>query len=105
MSSSGLARAHCFVHEERAATARCLSCREFYCGECITEHSGKLICASCLASASAERKKEEKGGASVLPGAIVQLFLAIIICWATYYYFARFLGDIPDQFHDGTIWE
>lgn len=87
------------------AAARCPSCREFFCGECITEHSGKLICASCLAASSVVRKPGERGKSLLIPGAIVQLVLAIMICWATYYFFARFLGDIPDQFHDGTIWE
>lgn len=103
--SSALANAHCAVHDERAASARCLSCREFYCGECITEHSGKLVCASCLASASREKKAPERAGSLVLPWAIIQLLLAIIVCWTIYFFFARILGDIPDQFHDGTIWE
>jgi len=103
--SSALANAHCAVHEARAASARCLSCREFYCSECITEHSGRLVCSSCLASASGEKKTRARSGSSVLPVAIIQLFLAVIVCWTTYYFFARILGDIPDQFHDGTIWE
>ncbi len=102
---NSLSRAHCSIHEDRVAAARCLSCREFYCGECRTEHSGKLVCASCLAAASAGRKAEGRRSSIFHPGAVIQLFLAILICWATYYFFARFLGDIPDQFHDGTIWE
>jgi len=94
----------CGIHPERQATARCPSCHGFYCAECITEHEGKLICASCLAG---KRTPREKPGRRWRPpvAASLQLLLAILLCWALYAFFAQTLADMPDEFHDGTIWE
>jgi len=39
------------------------------------------------------------------PAAWMQFAVALTLVWALFYLFARFLGDIPDAFHDGTIWE
>ena len=33
------------------------------------------------------------------------LGVAMALIALIFYFFARFLGDIPDAFHDGTIWE
>jgi len=38
----------CVIHPDRQSVARCPSCKQFFCSECITEHEGKLTCASCL---------------------------------------------------------
>ena len=57
--------------------ARCPSCRDFFCGECITEHSGKLICAACLARGSAEREKVKKKRFSFPLAALLQ-FLVVV---------------------------
>ena len=103
--SSPIAKSICLIHPERSAVARCPSCREFFCGECITEHSGKLICAACLAKGSVERQVVKKKRPAFRPAAAVQFLLAIALCWALYYFAGQFLNDIPDEFHDGTIWE
>lgn len=103
--SNSLATTTCSIHPERPAVARCPSCRGFFCSECITEHSGKLICASCLAVSSAKRKTEKPAGFTFHPFTLVQLIGGILICWALFYFAARFLADMPDEFHDGTIWE
>lgn len=103
-----LAKTLCAVHPERPATARCPSCHAFFCGECITEHHGKLVCASCLARAVNAERSEARSGRSRFrfhPAAWLQMALAIALSWAVWYAFAQFLGDIPDAFHDGTIWE
>src|ERR1035441_7972275 len=42
------AAAHCFNHPERLAAARCPECRNSFCRECVTEHDGRLSCATCL---------------------------------------------------------
>ncbi len=103
--SSPIAKSICLIHPDRSAVARCPSCREFFCGECITEHSGKLICAACLAKGSAERQVERKKRSALHPAAAMQLVIALLLCWALYYFAGQFLSEIPDEFHDGTIWE
>ncbi len=95
----------CAIHADRQSAARCPSCRRFYCSECITEHEGKLTCANCLKSSfeEVEEATERKRVFRVMP--FVQLGLALIFCWVLFYLVAGTLGDIPDDFHDGTIWE
>lgn len=44
-----LSQERCFRHDLREAAGRCLSCRRFYCRECLTEHDHRLLCVSCLA--------------------------------------------------------
>ncbi len=103
--SSALAKSHCTIHVDRAATARCPSCRRFFCGECVTEHDGKLFCAACLGAEAAARKPVLRRRLALHPASWVQYGMALAIVWVLFYYFARFLGEIPDAFHDGTIWE
>lgn len=105
--SESIAKAHCSVHFDRPATVRCPACRRFFCGECVTEHSGKLVCSSCLTAAArevrAERVKHRR--LHLHPAAWFQAMAAVVLMWGLFYLFARFLGGIPDSFHDGTIWE
>ncbi len=103
--SSPLAKSQCTIHPERAATARCPSCRRFFCGECVTEHDGRLVCSACLAAGSEARRTPARKASVFHPAAWIQWGLALGIVWVLFYFFARFLGDIPDAFHDGTIWE
>lgn len=102
--SESLARTTCTTHPDRPASARCPSCREFYCGECITEHDGKLTCASCLRG-EVEEVAPERRSFSLPIAAVVQGLIALFLCWVTFYLVGQFLGDVPDDFHDGTIWE
>lgn len=104
-----LAKTTCTVHPERSATARCPDCRRFYCGECVTEHGGRLICAACLAATrkapQLERTRIPTRRWHLHPAAWLQLAFALAATWTLFYFFARFLGQVPDAFHDGTIWE
>ncbi len=103
--SESPARSLCVLHHDRAASARCPVCRQFFCSECVTEHSGKFICSSCLSAASASGTFA-KGTPSIFhPAMYLQFLAAAILCWTIFYLVAKFLGGIPDEFHDGTIWE
>jgi di/tricarboxylate transporter len=51
------------------------------------------------------RKTETGRRLALHPVSWVQYGLALAIVWVLFYFFARFLGEIPDAFHDGTIWE
>jgi hypothetical protein len=101
----GLAKSICAIHPERPAIARCPSCRRFFCGECVTEHGGRLVCAACLAAAAGERRASRGLLARLHPAPLLQFLAALALVWLSFYLVARFLGDIPDTFHDGTIWE
>jgi hypothetical protein len=38
----------CWNHADREAACRCPACGRGFCRECVTEHAGRLLCASCL---------------------------------------------------------
>ncbi|MCF6312001.1 MAG: rhomboid family protein [Verrucomicrobiales bacterium] len=98
----------CLVHPHRAAAARCPQCRRFFCGECITEHDGRLTCAQCLRSEAEDAEglgAKSRGGRLTWLPALLQLVAAIVVLWLVYYLLARFLMLIPASFHDGTVWE
>ncbi|MEM9016099.1 MAG: hypothetical protein AAGC68_03735, partial [Verrucomicrobiota bacterium] len=80
----------CLVHPNRPAIARCPSCNDTFCGECITEHEGRLTCASCLAAA--EQKAEGAGVRWKLRvpfAAILQITVALIVVWLLFMVFGQ----------------
>lgn len=97
----------CAIHPRRQAGARCPGCRQYFCAECITEHDGRLICASCLAAGQTERRKRRSPRLPLLAvlSTFLQVLVALVACWLIFYLFGQTLGDMPDDFHDGTIWE
>jgi hypothetical protein len=97
----GLALQRCFNHAEREAAARCPSCRNFFCRECITEHDERVLCASCLrktASSSASLHPLRATLAAVLP-CLAGLFLA----WFFFYLLGAGLLAIPAKWHNGSL--
>ena len=95
----------CAIHPDRQSVARCPSCEQFFCSECITEHEGELTCANCLKSSVEEviAAPKEKRLLHLMP--FLQLGVALVLGWLLFYLVAGTLADIPDEFHDGTIWE
>ncbi len=104
--SKPLAETTCHIHFQRPASARCPSCLQFYCSECITEHDGRLTCAACLKAAregpAPSRRSRWTGWFQPMP--LVHLAVAFVVIWIILYFAAQTLTDIPDRFHDGTIW-
>jgi hypothetical protein len=43
-----IAHARCQQHPGREAVAKCPSCKQSFCRECITEHDGRMLCVLCL---------------------------------------------------------
>jgi hypothetical protein len=85
----------CWIHEEREAAARCLSCRRFFCRECVTEHAGQMICAECVARKLApERTKERSRTMLWAAFAVGGIFMA----WLVFYYLGQVLARIPSTF-------
>ena len=94
---------HCLNHELREAVARCPECRQFYCRECITEHDDRILCAACLKKRLAPAAPAGRSLALVTHTA--GLALGLVTGWLVFYWLGRILLSIPNQFHDGTLWE
>jgi hypothetical protein len=98
-----LVRQRCFNHPHREAVARCPECGRYFCRECITEHEGRVLCASCLTRLVSPKTKS-KGRLAVV-GRIAQTSFGLLIIWIVFYYIGRLLLLIPSSFHEGTIWK
>jgi hypothetical protein len=102
MTPSPLARQRCFIHDFREAAARCPVCRNAYCRECVTEHEGRVVCASCLkkmpTATAASRRRIARLAGGVLP------ILGLLLAWLVFYGVGRVLMLIPADVHDGTAW-
>jgi len=85
------------------ASARCPQCRRFFCKECITEHSGKVLCTTCL-SQTAPAISDKHSRRAVLIHAI-QFLTGLWLIWVFFYYVARILLLIPTAFHEGSLWQ
>jgi len=92
----------CARHPAREAAARCPSCGGFFCRECVVEHSGRLLCAPCLAKqvGGGERRRRR------LLAIRRQLALAAAVFAAglVFYALGSLLLNVPPEFHEGTIW-
>jgi len=101
-----LARQRCLLHPLREAAARCPSCRQFFCRECVTEHESRFVCATCLRKLTGSRS-ERKTARNILVAALAaaRLFASVGLLWLTFYLVGLFLARAPSTFHDGTMWE
>jgi len=91
----------CLNHRDREAVARCPSCREFYCRECVTEHEGRVVCAKCLAALAAPARA---GGLRYSIRRPVYAVIAFLLIWTCFFALGRLLLLLPDEFHEGTVW-
>jgi len=96
-----LAERRCFHHADREAVARCPACRRFFCRECITEHEGRVVCASCLTGED-EAESEGRRRPVLLRWAFAVASFALL--WGCFLFAGRALLALPDSFHDGTLW-
>src|SRR5947207_406205 len=98
-----LSAQRCRNHPAREAVARCPGCSRFFCRECISEHEGRVLCASCLAAVArknvAPRRRLARLGRVMLTGA------GIVTAWIFFDLLGHILLRIPASFHEGTIWE
>ena len=93
----------CHNHSQREAVARCPECASYYCRECIAEHEGRVLCASCLAKllAGAPASRLRLSGL-ITAGRVLFGFLLL---WLAFYYIGQALLSLPASFHEGTVWE
>lgn len=98
-----MAALFCQNHPSREAAARCVSCGGSFCRECVTPYEGRMLCGGCL--------KEKQGVVhEVNPRsfwwpALVQMGLGIGLLWGLAWLLGRVLADMPEQFHEGTMWD
>jgi len=94
-----LAQTRCFLHASRAAVARCPQCGRYFCRECVTEHEGRVICASCLRRLMEPGRRRGGGLARALFGAV-----GFAAAWGVFYYAGRLMLRLSSPFHEGTVW-
>ncbi|HEY4249520.1 MAG TPA: hypothetical protein VGM64_22040 [Lacunisphaera sp.] len=100
---SFVAARKCVRHPVREAVARCSSCDEHFCRECVVEHEGVLLCAVCLAREAGPKTLEQKS-AGMRFGKAVLTVACVLLLWVVFYGFGQFLKTIPLSVHEGTIW-
>ena len=91
----------CFNHAVREAVARCPSCQNFFCRECITEHEGRIACTACLNELVGTDDDAKRTLSFVRP---MLLVASSLFLWGLFILFGRVLLLLPDEFHDGSGW-
>ena len=94
-------RGHCLHHPRREAAARCTSCGQPFCRECITELDGRMVCGSCYQQKTQVTTKPKRDWFFV--SVTLQALLGLALLWWN----ARILGDYlmkPSAFHEGHVW-
>lgn len=92
-----LLQQRCYHHHDREAAARCPSCQRYYCRECVTEHVGRMTCATCVARLQAPAEKRHSSLA-LWP---VFSMGGLLLAWLVFYYLGMGLARIPSTFHGG----
>jgi hypothetical protein len=100
---SGLHLRRCARHPAREAAARCPSCREFFCRECVVEHEGRLLCAPCLARL--EKRAQASGADRRALARAAALAGGCLVLWLAFCVLGALLVKIPPRVADGTVWE
>ena len=58
--SSSVAKAICFLHPQREAAARCVSCGRSFCRECVTPLDRRMYCAACFKEKTGAKEKHKR---------------------------------------------
>ena len=93
----------CFSHSNREAAARCPECGRFFCRECVTEHEGRVICATCLRKIVQPRLTQRP--AFVVALRSVLGLAGLLTAWLFFYLLGQILLTMPSSFHEGTLWK
>ena len=92
-----LSRQRCANHALREAVARCPECHRHFCRECITEHSGKLLCNNCLETSIVKQSKRRNWINALF--ALLGCFIGFLIALGCFYTVAKAISAIPQQYH------
>ena len=101
-----LSKLRCARHPGREAAARCAACGLVFCRECVSEHGGRFLCASCLGKITAAehdaRAKQRRARARIKSALAVIAGAAWL--WLCFYFTGLLIEMLPRDFHEGTIW-
>ena len=103
-----LHQTRCINHASREAVARCPVCKNFFCRECVTEHDGKVVCASCLQASVAETASQletSNGQPLKMLFGFLRAAVSLFMLWILFYAAGRLLLLFPDSFHNGDMWK
>jgi hypothetical protein len=95
-----LAARRCLVHPEREAAARCPSCHQYYCRECVVEHESRFLCAACLQKSIQAGKRRSAIRFDWLSP--LRLLLGFAIAYTSLYVIERILLLIPINLYNGA---
>lgn len=87
----------CAYHPPRSAAARCPECKTYYCRECITEHEGQVICASCLDERTDEDEREDQTSGLVC---LAYGLLGGLLTWLFFHGIARSLIELSEPLQE-----
>jgi hypothetical protein len=100
--SQELLRARCLHHARREAAARCPSCAQDFCRECVVEHQGRLLCTSCLEellAAGTHARRHLMRRLARAAGTLIGLFLA----WVLFFLLGDLLTRLPSPTHPVAV--
>ncbi|QYY35097.1 hypothetical protein [Ruficoccus sp. ZRK36] len=98
-----LATQRCKNHVDREAVARCMSCMDYFCRECTTEHDGRMICKHCLEEELTQQQQRPKrhlvrgfiGGIAALG--------SFTVCFFIFYKMGSMLISIAESYYE-RLW-
>ena len=84
----------CFNHMDRESVAICLECKEHFCRECIIDHEGRMLCASCIDKVTV---KDEKKKDNVFLKAFSYTLFSFVLLSIIFFIFYSFLFSITSR--------
>ena len=102
-ASATLQPSHCLNHPRREGAARCTSCGQPFCRECVTELDGRMVCGACHRAKLEVKEKPKRDW--FLVTVPVQLAVGLALLWASTWFLGRVLLSTPSEFHEGTMWQ
>ena len=87
----------CAIHADRKAIARCPSCANYFCRECVTEHEGRFLCSNCLQRRSAPIEPAQRSGWRFATA--IGIVIGIAVAWFFFYLIGQLLILIPSNLH------
>ena len=95
---ASLSQQRCWNHPTREAVCRCPACRRDFCRECVAEHEGRLLCASCLQAAARSAMPRNRGRRMAAPlAALAGLLLSAAIFFAAGELIMEFAARVQEQ--------